>query len=55
MHKTIPEAVAKLPEKEGACKQAHNAPLWHLFDQKLKGTGYGYEKHNATTKDGYIL
>ena len=37
------------------CEIAHDAPLYDLFDEKLKDTGYSYQRHEVTTDDGYIL
>ena len=34
---------------------AYNAPLYGVYKEKLAGTGYSYESHEATTEDGYIL
>ena len=43
------------PIENSRCDIAHDAPLFELFDKKLNGTGYSYEKHQVTTKDKYIL
>lgn len=37
------------PEEMNKCDISHNAPLFEAFDEKLKGTGYKYERHQAVT------
>lgn len=37
------------------CDIAHDAPLFDIFDKKLNGTGYTYEKYEVITEDKYIL
>ena len=37
------------------CDIAHDAPLWDIFNEKLKETEYTYQRHEVTTEDGYIL
>jgi len=37
------------------CDIAFDAPLWEIFDEKLKDTGYTYENYEVTSEDGYIL